>query len=192
MLFSFLHVKTNTTMTFLQKIKRIDYIGNTILVSSTVSTLIALTYGGTRWSWSSPHTLISLIFGLQGLLLFIAFESSPFVLEPVTPPRLFKNRTSAIVFIVTFPNSALLYWAIFFLPIYFQAVLSASPSRSGVQLLPIVLIAIPGAIVFALLLAKFGKYKILHQLGFAICTIGLGLFSLMRIRQQRNGLYTKR
>jgi hypothetical protein len=107
------------------------------------------------------------------------YENSRFVTLPVTPPRLFANRTSATVFAVTFLNSALLYWVIFFLPVYFQAVLGSSPSRSGVQLLPIVLIAIPAAIASALLLAKFGKYKILHLLGFAICAIGLGLFVLL-------------
>ena len=66
----------------------------------------------------------------------------------------------------------------FFLPVYFQAVLLSSPSRSGVQLLPIITIAVPAAIVAVLLLAKWGKYKPLHLGGFAVCTIGLGLFTL--------------
>src|SRR5204863_9667180 len=104
---------------------------------------------------------------------------SKFPVEPVTPPRLFANRTSVIIFAITFLNSVLLYWVMFFLPIYFQAVLGSSPSRSGVQLLPIVLVAIPTAIVAVVLLTKFGKYKPLHLFGFAICTIGLGLFTLL-------------
>jgi len=98
-------------MTFVQKIKRIDYTGNTILISSTVSTLISLTYGGTRWSWSSPRTLIS-IFGLLGLLLLIAFSSAiiqkpnishrlhshiaqfrALILGNILPPHLFPSRS---------------------------------------------------------------------------------------------------
>ena len=179
MLFVFLHMEYKQEMTFLQKVKRIDYIGNLILIGSTVSTLIALTYGGTRWSWSEARTLAPLIIGLLGLVVFMIFENSKFTVEPVTPPRLFKNRTSATVYAITFLNSALLYWALFFLPVYFQAVAGSSPSRSGVQLLPIVLVAVPAAIASALALAKFGKYKILHFLGFAICTIGIGLFSTL-------------
>jgi hypothetical protein len=100
--------------------------------------------------------LVPLILGLLGLVIFIIFENSRFVLEAVIPPRLFKNRTSATVFAVTFLNSPLLYWVIFSLPVYFQAVLGSSPSRSGVQLLQVVLIAVPGAIASAILLAKFG------------------------------------
>jgi len=67
----------------------------------------------------------------------------------------------------------------FFLPVYFQAVLGSSPSWSGVQLLPIVLVAVPGAIVSVVVLSKWGRYKELHVIGFAIETISLGLFSIL-------------
>ncbi|RAH76708.1 MFS general substrate transporter [Aspergillus japonicus CBS 114.51] len=159
-------------------IRRINYIGNAILIATTVSVLFALTYGGTKYDWSLWHILVFLILGLVGLLIFVALENSPWICEPVVPPRLFGNRTSATVFAATFLNSALLYWVMFFLPVYFQAVLGASAERSGVQVLPIIVVAVPAAIVAVLLLAKFGRYKPLHLIGFAVCTIGLGLFTL--------------
>lgn len=178
MIFIFLHVRYNKQTTFRQKIKRIDYLGNIILIASTVAILYALTYGGTRYPWTSWHVLVPLVLGLAGLGGFMLFETSPLVIEPVVPPRLFANRTSATVFIVTFLNSALLYWVLFFLPVYFQVVLGSSPARSGVQVLPIIVVAVPAAIVAVLLLTKFGKYKPLHLIGFAVCTVGLGLFTL--------------
>lgn len=178
MLFFSLHLNYQKEMTFLQKLKRIDYGGNTIIIGSTVSVLYALTYGGTKYDWSDGQVVAPLVVGLIGLIAFIAYENSPIVIEPVTPPRLFNNRTSASVFFATFLNSALLYWVMFFLPVYFQAVLGSSPRRSGVQLLPIITIAVPAAILAVMLLTKFGKYKPLHIGGFAVCTVGLGLFSL--------------
>ncbi|PWY82164.1 DNA repair protein RAD50 [Aspergillus heteromorphus CBS 117.55] len=177
MIFFFLHVRTSKEMSFLQKIRRIDYIGNVVLIASTVSVLFALTYGGTKYDWSSWHIVVSLVIGLVGLFIFVALENSPWILEPVVPPRLFSNRTSATVFAATFLNSALLYWVMFFLPVYFQAVLGSSAERSGVQLLPIIVVAVPAAIVAVLILAKYGRYKPLHLIGFAVCTIGLGLFT---------------
>ncbi|KAI5918480.1 multidrug resistance protein fnx1 [Camillea tinctor] len=178
MIFLFLQVGYNKEMSFMEKMKRIDYWGNLILVGATVSVLYALTYGGTRYSWSSANVITPLIIGLFGLGFFVWFETTKWVKEPVVPSRLFSNRTSITIFAVTFLNSALLYWVLFFLPVYFQAVLGSSASRAGVQILPSVLIAIPGAIFSVLLLAKFGKYKPLHLIGFAVCTIGLGLFTL--------------
>ncbi|MCJ1246457.1 hypothetical protein MMC30_003664 [Trapelia coarctata] len=165
MILAFLNVNHKKEMTFFQKIKRIDYIGNAILIASTVAILYALTYGGTKESWSSFRTILPLVLGLLGLGGFMLFEMSPLVIEPVVPPRLFTNRTSATVFAVTFLNSALLYWVMFFLPVYFQAVLGSSPARSGVQLLSIIVVAVPAAILAVILLTKFGRYKPLHLFG---------------------------
>jgi uncharacterized membrane protein YeaQ/YmgE (transglycosylase-associated protein family) len=177
MIFLFLRVQHNRSQTALQKLLRIDYLGNLILVGATISILYALTYGGTKYPWSAAEILAPLILGLAGLALFAWYETvAP---SPVVPPGLFRNRTAAIIFLATFLNSALLYWVLFFLPVYFQAVLGASPARAGVLLLPAVLFGIPGAIVAVLLLSKFGKYKPLHLFGFAVSVIGMGLFTLL-------------
>ncbi|KIW12726.1 hypothetical protein PV08_10004 [Exophiala spinifera] len=177
MIFVFLQVKYDKKMTLFQKLKRIDYGGNILLIGSTVSVLYALTYGGTKYKWSHWSILLPLLLGSLGLLSFIGYETTSWPTEPVVPPRLFATRTSAIVFAVTFLNSANLYWVLFFLPVYFQAVLLASPTRSGVYLIPIIVIAVPTAIVAVLLLTKFGRYKPLHLFGFAVSTLGLGLMT---------------
>ncbi|KAB5522047.1 major facilitator superfamily domain-containing protein [Coniochaeta sp. 2T2.1] len=183
MIFLFLQVRYNKTTTLRQKLRRIDYIGNVILVGSTVSVLYALTYAGTQLPWSSPRVLAPLIIGLAGLVFFGYFETTPLAgAEPVIPPRLFRSpgtTTVTAIFAATFLNSALLYWFLFFLPVYFQAVKGDSPSRAGVNLLPAILVAIPGAVVAVLLLSKFGRYKPLHLAGFAIATVGAGLFTLL-------------
>ena len=179
LLIAFLHVNYRKEMTLRQKLKRIDFVGNGIIMASSVSVLMALTYAGTRYPWSSWRILVPLALGLSGFGLFMLWESSPYCIEPVMPPRLFKNRTSAIVYANTFNNSILLYWVIYLLPVYFQAVLGSTPSRSGVQVLPIVIIAVPGAVVSVLVLTKFGRYKQLHFVGFALMAVGLGLFSIL-------------
>ncbi|KAI0441751.1 major facilitator superfamily domain-containing protein [Xylaria telfairii] len=177
MIFLFLHVKHDRSQTVIQKLLRIDYIGNLILVGSTFSILYALTYGGAVFTWSSGHIIAPLAVGFTGFVLFGWYETR--VKEPVMPPELFKNRTAMIIFGVTFFNSLLLYWVLFFLPVYFQAVLLTSAARAGVLLLPSILFAIPGSIVAVLALTKWGKYKPIHLAGFAISLIGLGIFTLL-------------
>lgn len=177
LLFLFLHTHYQRNTTFSQKIKRIDYIGNILIMGATAAVLCALTYGGSRYAWSSWQIMVPLVLGLAGLILFMVFEQSNFCREPVVPPRLFKNRTSLVVFINTFLFTVLLYWVLFFIPVYFQAILGSSPARAGVQMLPITLVAIPGAVIAVIVLSKFGKYKALHLAGFVILTLGMGLFS---------------
>lgn len=65
----------------------------------------------------------------------------------------------------------------YFLPVYFQAVLRSSPARTGIELLPIIVIGVPGAVIAVIVLSKFGRYRQLHHIGFALGIHALGLFT---------------
>ncbi|OBT78521.1 hypothetical protein VF21_01054 [Pseudogymnoascus sp. 05NY08] len=173
-----LQVKYNKEMTFFQKLRRIDFVGNMILILSSLSVLFALTDGGSKYNWSTYNIIVPLVLGLLGLIVFPFYEASKFCIEPVMPNRLFNSRTSVVIAICTFVNSIILYWVVYFLPVYFQAVLGSTPARAGVQVIPMTVIGIPGAAISAVVLAKWGKYRILHQVGFGITAIGIGLFTL--------------
>ncbi|CAI6337893.1 unnamed protein product [Periconia digitata] len=147
LLILFLHVEYEKETTIPQKLKRLDYTGNTLLVLAMVSLLIALTYGGTLHPWSSWRTIVPLVLGFLGMLGFHIYEASGYQSEPVMPPRLFANRTSLISFVLVFLHGMILYWVIYFLPVYFQGVLLGSPTRSGVQLLPTLIVLVPFAII---------------------------------------------
>ena len=175
----FLNLRWDRTESVKEKLKRIDYIGNIILIASTVSVLIALTWAGPVYSWSDARILTPLIIGIAGLVGFAVYEASGIPSEPVMPLRLFPNRTSTIIYINTFLNNVLMFWCFFFFPLYFQAVKLSSPSWSGVQILPVTLISLPGAAVSAVLLSKFGKFKILHLIGLVLLTMGIGILYVL-------------
>ncbi|TVY36831.1 Efflux pump [Lachnellula subtilissima] len=176
----FLRVKHKKDTSWKNQLKRIDVVGNGILMGGSVSMLVALTYAGTRYSWSSWKTLVPLLIGFSAFVLFGIFEASRLApLEPVMAPRLFANRTSVITAINTFLFNVILYWVIFFLPVYYQAVQLLSPTRAGINLIPISLLGVPSAAAAAVAVVRWGKYKIIHLLGFALFTIGLGLFTLL-------------
>ncbi|KAF2271624.1 major facilitator superfamily protein [Westerdykella ornata] len=177
LLYFFLHVNFKHEP-IAAKLRRIDYGGNVLFIGSTVAILLALTSGGVQNPWNSWRTIVPLVIGAVGLVVFFVYQRYP--AEPTMPLRLFTNRTTVTAFFLTFLHSILTFWVIYFLPVYFQGVLASSPSRSGVQLLPTVLILIPFAAVSGKLLGKLGKYKPLHFTGFAIMTIGFGLFTLLR------------
>ncbi|KAL2848896.1 DNA repair protein RAD50 [Aspergillus pseudoustus] len=177
LLFLFLHTSYKRDATFAQRLKRIDYLGNILIMGATAAVLCALTYGGSRYPWGSWRIVVPLVLGLVGMAVFMAFEGSRFCREPVVPPRLFNNRTSLVVFVNTYLFTVLLYWVLFFIPVYFQGILGSSAARSGVQMLPITLVSVPGAVIAVIVLSRFGKYKGLHLAGFAILTLGLGLFA---------------
>ncbi|KAL9121436.1 MAG: hypothetical protein Q9187_002006 [Circinaria calcarea] len=179
LLLAFLQVNYEKESTWREKIKRIDFAGNAIFILSVISILCALTNGGTSWLWLSWRTIFTLIIGFTGLGLFYIFETSKLCVEPTLPPQLFANRTSATAFTLTFIHTFLMYWAVYFLPVYFQAVLGSSPARSGVQLLPTVITLMAFAAVGGGTMQQLGRYRPIHHTGFALMTIGLGTFSIL-------------
>lgn len=67
--------------------------GNLLVVVSTTITVIALTWAGTQYPWSSYQVLVPLVLGLIGLAAFFVYEFK-WAKEPVVPWRLVANRTS--------------------------------------------------------------------------------------------------
>ncbi|KAI0595289.1 putative multidrug resistance protein fnx1 [Biscogniauxia sp. FL1348] len=159
----------------LSSLKRVDLAGNTLLVAAITSILLALTWGGGEEPWSSWRTILPLILGLVGLPLFLLFETR--VPEPTTPLRLFANRTSLAGFWCAFTHNMLVFWILFVLPIYFQAVLDDSAFRSGINILPTAAVCMPFTIVSGGVMTKLGRYRPLLMVGFALFPIAIGLFT---------------
>ncbi|OTA52271.1 multidrug resistance protein Fnx1 [Hypoxylon sp. EC38] len=160
-------------------LKHIDLGGNLLLIASVVSVLLALTWGGTEYPWSSWRTLVPLILGFAGIASFVVAQSLNIIPEPTMPLRLFSNRTSLAGFGLTTIHAILMYWQIYFLPLYFQSCLEASPTLSGVYLLPTVIISMIFAVISGISLTKLGHYRIWQVVGMAFFAIGYGVFSLL-------------
>jgi Major Facilitator Superfamily len=147
--------------------------------------LLGLFMGGTTFPWSSHNIIVSLVLGFVGWAAFHVYEASRACKNPSMPPRLFTNRTSLVGFMLAFDSAILLEWIVYYLPIYFQAVLGTSPLGSGVDILPLNVFLIPFAILAGGLLTKFGKYRPIYLTGFAFMAIGVGLFSILTSSSHR-------
>jgi len=180
LLYAFLHVKYDKSQTLATKLSSLDWLGNAVFIGGTTPVLIALSWAGGQYPWSSYQVLVPLIVGLAAMGGFIVLEGNArLVPNPIMPLHLFGNSTTAIVFLLTFLHGLATMWAYFFLPVYFQGVLAASAYRSGIMLLPTILALLPAAILGGLLLTKFGLYKPILAASFALIVVGFGLFSLL-------------
>ncbi|KAI1342224.1 major facilitator superfamily domain-containing protein [Xylariaceae sp. FL0016] len=176
--FVFLRVNYDRETSIWVRLKRIDYVGNLILMGSVAAVLLALSWGGTLYPWRSVKVMVPLLMGIVGLVAFHLYEGLPFVRDyPTLPERIFRRRTPAAALVISFIHFMFLYWIIYFLPIYFQAVLLQSPTISGVDLLPTVILAVATGVVAGAVLTKTGRYRPLHIASFALLTLGVGLFS---------------
>ncbi|KAJ5698693.1 hypothetical protein N7462_000698 [Penicillium macrosclerotiorum] len=162
-----------------EKLRHIDYVGTIIFVGSLSSFLIPLTWGGVSYAWDSWHTLVPLIIGAVGLLAF-AFYEYRFATDPIIPPAIFQNRTATASFIGSVLQGLILWCALYYLPLYYEAVKEYSPIMSGVAVFPETFTVAPSGVVAGILITVTGHYRWAIWLGWVISTIGLGLMCLMK------------
>ncbi|OTB02352.1 hypothetical protein M426DRAFT_74691 [Hypoxylon sp. CI-4A] len=149
---------------FVEKVPRLDIIGNLVFIPSMISLLIGLVEGGTEHPWSSWRIIVPLVLGAVGWVCFHIHQI--FAKYPSVPPRIFSNRTSATALFLTFTSSVLVQALSYFLP-------------SGTLFLPFAMGSLAFAVAAGILLSKFGKYKPLHGVAFALSSIAFGLLTLL-------------
>src|SRR6202030_1432834 len=97
--------------------------------------------------------------------------------EPVLPPRLFANRvfatTSGVGLIVGFA----LFGSVTYLPLFLQVVNGASPTGSGLQILPLMGGLLITSIGSGQIISRVGRYKPFPIAGTAVMVTGLALLS---------------
>ncbi|EOD51426.1 Tetracycline resistance protein TetB/drug resistance transporter [Neofusicoccum parvum] len=167
-----------TRLSLPEKLRRLDWIGNVIFAGSSTALLYGLITGGNVHPWKSANVILAIIFGGLGFIALHWYESSDKAAHPVMPPKLVSNRTAIALNMLACLVLLLLTWTNYFLPVYFQAVLQASPGRSSVLLLPTSLTPLFFGMVGAVLMSVFKRAREIHMAGAAVMSVGFGVFAL--------------
>ncbi|MFD3450159.1 MDR family MFS transporter [Microbacteriaceae bacterium 4G12] len=134
----------------------VDYIGTVLLISATVSTMLALTWGGQQYAWSSWQVLTLFTIAAITTSLFILVEMK--AKEPILPLQLFRNRIVTCTGIISFCQGAIMFASITYLPIFAVGVLGQANSNS--ILTPMMLSVMIGATLYGFLMPFF-SYRVL-------------------------------
>ncbi|KAJ1545168.1 hypothetical protein HK405_008115 [Cladochytrium tenue] len=142
----FLHIPHNRRTDYLADLARIDWVGTFLLVGCVVCLLIPLEGGGSQYPWTSS-TVIAL-FVVSGVLLIAFIYVEGWVAgNPIIPFSLFKDYRVVAAFLVPFFFGGSFFGLIFYLPQWFEVVVGATATNSGIHTLPMIL----GLVVFAII-----------------------------------------
>jgi len=155
----------------------IDYLGAALLAVALSAIILVTDLGGTEYPWSSLLIIGLIVVAVVSLLAFLFAEGRAD--EPVLPLRLFLNRafwvTSAVGLIVGFA----LFGSVTYLPLFLQVVKGASPTASGLQMLPLMGGSLVTSVISGQLISRTGRYKVFPLAGTACTSLGLFLLSRM-------------
>ena len=157
----------------------IDYAGTLLIGGAATALVLLTTLGGTTYPWlSAPIGLL----GAAGVVLiagFILVERR--AAEPVLPLRLFRERVFSVASAIGFVVGFAMFGAITYLPQYLQVVRGATPTVSGLELLPLMAGLLLTSMGSGLAITRTGRYRIFPIVGTGLMTIGLALLSTLGV-----------
>jgi EmrB/QacA subfamily drug resistance transporter len=156
---------------------RIDYAGAAVLSVAITGLLLACTWGGTTYPWTSPEVLVTGIGGLVLTAVFIAIERR--VEEPLLPLALFRDRVFSVSTGGGFVIGAIIFAVSIYVPVFSQGVQDISATSSGVVLVPFSLGWVAAATVTGQLISRTGRYRPFPIVGGVFILGGLALLTLL-------------
>ncbi|OCK75832.1 MFS general substrate transporter [Lepidopterella palustris CBS 459.81] len=183
----FMHIRFVPQKCTMEGLKQADWIGSILFVTSLTSFLIAISWGGVMFAWSSWRTILPLVMGIVGLIAWVAY-SHFLTANPMIPLRILSDRTTAISYFATLihgagqweiTNASQQFALLYYLPLYYQAAKLYSPVISGVALLPQCAISGIATALTGIFIAKTSRIKPFAIAGWTIFTFGLGLLHLL-------------
>jgi predicted MFS family arabinose efflux permease len=133
--------------------------------------------GDTTYPWLSTPIILLAVAAVVLVLGFVMAERR--AAEPVVPLGLFGNRVFAVASAVGFVVGFAMFGAITYLPLYLQVVKGASPTSSGLRLLPMMAGLLLTSTLSGQLISRWGRYKVFPIVGTAVFSVGLFLLSRM-------------
>jgi EmrB/QacA subfamily drug resistance transporter len=154
---------------------RLDWPGAIALVIALVP-LLTVAEQGRTWGWDSGRSVACFVIGAVGVVLFVLAEWR-YKDEALIPLRLFKGRTFTVSSVASFVLGMAMFGGILVIPLYLQIVKGASPTKAGLETLPLVLGIMTGSIVSGQTIARTGRYRIFPIVGSSLMLVALFLFS---------------
>lgn len=173
-LFLFLRVESATTP-LRTGLRSIDWLGMVLIIGGTLTFLLGIEFGSIGYPWTSPAVICLIIFGVVIWILAMLNEWG-LANHPVIPVRLFNNWHNVTVLLICFCHGSVFVAASFYLPLYFQTILLASPMMSGVYILPILLSLSLCSTLVGFVIKKTGLYREVIIFGMFFLLLGVGLF----------------
>jgi len=154
---------------------RLDIGGALLMVLATTALLLALTWGGARFAWSSPP--IPALLGASAAFWVLFVIRLMTAREPFLPLTLLLNPVVGIgTASVTCVFGTMIGLAIF-VPMYFEVVRGLTASESGLALIPLMGGTVVGSTFSGRAMSRVRRYKRMPIVGLAAAIAALALLA---------------
>lgn len=149
---------------------RIDWFGAAFVIMALVP-LLLVAENGREWGWDSPAAIWSYVVGGVGVIAFILTEWRMRD-DAIIPLKLFKSRVFSMATVIGVFVGFGMFGGMLVIPLYLQLVQGATPTESGLLMLPMIAGMMTGAIVSGQVISRTGKYRVFPISGTFFMALG--------------------
>ena len=153
---------------------RIDWWGAVTIALGVVPLLLVAEQGQT-WGWLSGRSVACYVIGVAGVVAWILVERRMGD-AALIPMRLFGNKVFSQTSVLSVLVGMGMFGGMLMIPQYLQIVKGASPTKSGLLMLPLMLGMMSASIATGQLTSRTGRYKIFPVIGTALLVVAMLLF----------------
>ncbi len=151
----------------------VDHLGAALITAGVTTLLLWVSLAGGAFAWWSAPTLWMV--GGAAVVLGLAVWVEVRAEEPIIPMHLFRDRTFSLSVIASIAVGVAMFGTSIFLSQYMQFARGATPTLSGLMILPMVAGQMLGGIGGGNLISRWGRWKGLVMTGGGLTIVGLGL-----------------
>lgn len=158
---------------------KVDYTGAALLAIGLATLVLAINNTETIFADLMSSTGITLLWLRVVMFSVVAIITAWFIVverrakEPILPIYFFKNRNFVLIISIAMLFGSAFMGSILYLTQFNQQVFGASPTQSGLMLMPMIGGLVIASVSTGQLISRTGKYKIFMQIGFSVATISI-------------------
>ncbi|KAJ4326995.1 hypothetical protein N0V84_002608 [Fusarium piperis] len=161
--------------TFVEKLKKLDWLGIALNTGIYVCFVLAFTFGGPEWAWNDGRFITCVV-------LFVVFVAAFAITQYYTvltnkidrlfPCDFLANPQMIILYIAIACGGAGLFVAVYYIPLYFLFVHGDSGTEAAVRLLPFIFFYISAILLCGYAMPRTGYHMVWYLISGLFLTAG--------------------
>ncbi|KAH8690350.1 major facilitator superfamily domain-containing protein [Phaeosphaeriaceae sp. PMI808] len=159
----------------LPRIKNLDWLGALLNAAMYALFITACTYSGSQWLWNSGSVITLWVMTVVTTILFVLQQWTAFLTtkeDRIFPVWCLKSRTLLLLYIGTAATTAVNFFNIYYIPLFFEFTKGDGAIAVAGRLLPFIFLMIFTALLSGVLLPKLSLYAAWYVISGILALVG--------------------
>lgn len=179
-------------LTFIQKLKGLDWLGIVFTAGLYVSFTLTFTFGGIIWHWKDTRTIVLIVIFV---LLTIIFGMTQYYSvwtnrdDRLFPCEFVRNSQLVLLYVCMACGGAALFVSIYYIPFYFLFVHGDSGIKAAIRLLSFIVFYVATILLCGAIMRRTGYHMIWYLISGIFLTIGGATMYTVRMDTALSNIY---